>query len=164
MEKIEPFLKLKPKFNLLYMLLSKHIGTIIVLIFFGALTIPNGGAVYFLIILAVYLVYLAIRLLTINYRLQRTAYLFFEKKLVILKKYGKRREEKILYTDIDNMYLSNPNYFQSYFQTYLQKYFHMGDIVVKVKNKNFLTNQIRLESLTNIEKTVEDLVHIIYNK
>ncbi|MCL2859655.1 MAG: hypothetical protein FWF46_03630 [Oscillospiraceae bacterium] len=164
MEKIEPFLKLKPKFNLLYMLLSKHIGTIIVLIFFGALIIPNGGATYFFMIIVIYALYVIISLLISKYRIERTAYLFFEKQLVILKKYGNRREVKILYKDIDNMYLSNPKYFKSYFQTYLQKYFHMGDILIRLKNKNFLINQVKLGSLVNIEKVVEDLVHIIYNK
>ena len=164
MEKIEPFLKLKPKFNLLYMLLSKHIGTIIVLIFFGTLIVPNGGATYFFIIIIIYVLYVAISLLIISYKIERTAYLFFEKKLVILKKYGNRREEQILYKDIEDMYLSNPKYFKSYFQTYLQKYFHMGDILIKVKNKNFFTNQVKLSSLVDIEKVIEDLVHIIYNK
>ena len=155
MEKIEPFLKLKPKLNPLCVLSDKHIITFVALVVFGIPIVQNGMGLYYAAFMFFYIAYVAIRLVIANYKFSKTKYLFFEKKVVILKRYGKHSEDKVLYSDIADIKL---------FQTYLQKFFHIGDIVIILKNKNILTNQVRLDSLNNIEKVVEDLQHIIYDK
>lgn len=152
---IKPLLKLKPKFNLLTALSSKHLGTLATLIFIGVLLIQTSAvSVWYLIAgLAVYFVYLIIRMTWLKRKYKKTAYLFFEDKLFIIKKYGKQEQIMIPYNDIADIL---------FYQNYAQKIFGMGSLGVKILSGNFFNNIIMLESVEDLNGTIEKIRNIIY--
>lgn len=152
---IKPLLKLKPKFNLLTALSSKHLGTLATLIFIGVLLVQTSGVNvwYFIAVLAVYIVYLVIRMLWLKKKYKKTAYLFFEDRLFIIKKYGRQEQTMIPYNDIADIL---------FYQNYAQKLFGMGSLGVKISSGNFFNNIIMLESLEDLNGTIEKIRDILY--
>ena len=152
---IKPLLKLKPKFNLLTALSSKHLGTLATLIFIGVLLIQTSelSIWYFIAVLLVYLLYLSIRMLRLKNMYKKTSYLFFGDKLFIIKKYGRQEQIMIPYDDIADIL---------FYQNYAQKIFGMGSLGVKISSGNFFNNIIMLESLEDLKGAIEKIRDIIY--
>ena len=152
---IKPLLKVKPKFNLLVALLSGHIGTLATLIFIGIIVIQNTktSVWYFIAVLAIYLVYLVLKMLRTKWKYKKTAYLFFEDRLYIIKKYGRQEQIMIPYGDIVDIL---------FYQNYLQKLFGMGGLGIKIASGNFFNNIIMLESIENLNGTIENIRDILY--
>lgn len=154
-EPIKPLLKLKPKFNLLTALSSKYLGTLATLIFLGVLLVQNAGlnVWYFIAVLAIYLIYLAFRMISLKRKYKKTMYLFFEDRLYIFKKYGREEQTMIPYGDIVDIL---------FYQNYAQKLFGMGSLGVKIASGNFFNNIIMLESVQDLTGTIEKIKNILY--
>jgi len=154
-EPIQPLLKLKPKFNLLTALSSKHLGTLVTLIFIGILLVQSAGLNlwYFIAALAVYLVYLAVRMIDLKRKYKKTVYLFFEDRLYIFKKYGRQEQTMIPYDDIADIL---------FYQNYAQRIFGMGSLGVKISSGNIFNNIIMLESVQDLNGTIAKIRDILY--
>lgn len=152
---VKPLLKIKPKFNWLVALFSGHIGTLATLIFLGVVVVQNTklSIVYFIAVLAIYAMYLVFRALRLKWKYKRTVYLFFEDRLYILKKYGRQEQTMIPYGDIVDIL---------FYQNYLQRIFGMGGLGVKITSGNFFNNIIMLESVEDLNGTIENIRNILY--
>ena len=153
-EKVKPILKLKPKFNLL-VLASNYFVTLATLIFIAVLLVQTAAVniLYCVAIIGAYVLYMAVRVLIYKNHYKKTAYLFFETELVILKKYGKQEQIIIPYEDIADIL---------FYQNYAEKIFRMGQLGVKIRSGNFLNNIIMLEGINDLNGTIEKLKYILY--
>ena len=154
-EEVKPLLKLKPHFNLVTAASSKHLGTLATLIFIGVLFVQSNALElkYFLVILAIYLLYIAIKMFDTKRKYQKTIYLFFEDRMYIYKKYGRQEQVMIPYNDIADIL---------FYQNYAQKIFGMGNLGVKISSGNFFNNIIMLESLKDLNGSIEKIRNILY--
>ena len=163
-EQVKPLLKLKPKFNLLTAmtatsykgsLASNHLGTLITIIFIVVLLVQTEAIniKYAIALLAVYFIYLAIRMFMLKRKYKKTSYLFFEDRLYIIKKYGRNEQTLIPYNDIEDIL---------FYQNYSQRIFGMGSLGIKISSGNFFNNIIMLESLEDLNGAIEKIKNIIY--
>lgn len=154
-EEVKPILKLKPHFNLLTAVSSKHLGTLATLIFIGVLFVQSNALElkYFLAVLTIYLVYIAIKMFDTKRKYQKTIYLFFEDRMYIYKKYGRQEQVMIPYNDIADIL---------FYQNYAQKIFGMGSLGVKISSGNIFNNIIMLESLKDLNGSIEKIRNILY--
>lgn len=154
-EEIKPLLKLKPHFNLVTALSSKHLGTLATLIFIGVLFVQSNALEikYFILILAIYLLYLVIKMFNTKRKYKKTIYLFFEDRMYIYKKYGRQEQVMIPYNDIADVL---------FYQSYAQKIFGMGSLGVKISSGSFFNNIIMLESLKDLNGSIEKIRNILY--
>jgi len=154
-EEVKPLLKLKPHFNLLTAVSSKHLGTLATIIFLGVLFVQSKALelTYFLAILAIYLIYVAIKMFDTKRKYKKTMYLFFEDRMFIYKKYGKQEQVMIPYNDIADIL---------FYQNYAQKIFGMGSLGIKIKSGSFFNNIIMLESLKDLNGSIEKIRNILY--
>lgn len=152
---VKPLLKIKPKFNLLTALSSKHLGTLATAIFIGVLLVQTTefSIWYFILALAVYLIYLAIRMVSLKNKYKKTSYLFFEDRLYIVKKYGRQEQTMIPYNDIADIL---------FYQNYAQKIFGMGSLGIKISSGNFFNNIIMLDSVEDLNGTIEKIRDLLY--
>jgi len=154
-EEVKPLLKLKPHFNLITAASSKYLGTLVTLIFLGVLLVQTGGLEvwHFIIFLIVCLLYIAIRMLDMKRKYKKTMYLFFEDRMYIYKKYGKEEQIMIPYSDIVDII---------FYQDYAQKIFGMGRLGIKIASGSFFNNIIMLESLKDLNGSIEKIRNILY--
>lgn len=152
---VKPLLKIKPKFNLLTALSSKHLGTLATAIFIGVLLVQTTefSIWYFILALAVYLIYLAIRMVSLKNKYKKTSYLFFEDRIYIVKKYGRQEQTMIPYSDIADIL---------FYQNYAQKIFGMGSLGIKISSGSFFNNIIMLDSIENLNGTIEKIRDLLY--
>jgi len=154
-EQVKPLLKIKPQFNFLIELASKYLGTLATIIFISILLAQTAtvDVMYLIILVAIYVLYITIRLLLIKRKYKKTVYLFFEDSLYIIEKFGRHEQTIIPYSDIVDIL---------FYQNYAQRVIGMGRLGVKIASGKLFNNIIMLEAVPNLNKKIEKIKQILY--
>ena len=150
-EFIEPQLVIKPKFNALCILIDKYLFTTLAIIILLSITYSKQFLLMYVIIAIAYIAYIAISLLLINRKYKKTEYVFYDYKIAIKEK---SKETEIAYNEIKDFLL---------YQSSTQKMFNFGEITIKLKEDNILSKGIQLKGISNIDKAVAQIKHIVYD-
>ena len=151
-EREQPLLKIKPKFNLPFLLVTKFVASLAVIIFIGTLLVQNNPEVfkikYVILAVSIYVIYALIKLAIIRGRYNKTLYMFFQDRLVILKRYKRNGVEVIPYNQLEEII---------FLQNYVEHLFDLGRFGIKIDGTLAILNMPVLEGIGDFSKTVEKL-------
>jgi len=155
----EPLLTINPRFNAGVLFLSKHLLTLIALIFFMTmcLNIENteyGNIfIYFIIIIVCYLIYVVINIFKTKKQYRLVQYIFYDDKVMVLDKRKGHNDSVIYYNQMFDVVMT---------QNYIQKFFNQGDLVIKLSDAKFFSNNLVIFGIGNFDRTTQEIATIVY--
>lgn len=155
MEENEPLLVIQPKFNPIRYFLNKYLGTLLAIIFLMIITIKANLIIYFLVAIALYLIYILVRCIFTNRQYKKIQYLFYDDKLIILNRTRRGQDTVIYYNEMLDILMA---------QNYIQRFFDEGELVIKLEQGKVLAKTITLIGINKYKNTTQIIHDIVYGK
>lgn len=155
----EPLLTIRPQFNVVDYFIRKHLLTVIVIIALMIFTIAMNPqentqlAPYFLVALALYLIYVLIRAILLKRKYRLVQYMFFEDSLLVINRTRKGQDVVLAYNEIVDILM---------IQKFIQRFFDQGDLIVKLSEGKFFAKTLNLIGIGNFAKTTREISDIVY--
>ena len=155
----EPLLVIQPRFNAVEYFVRKYLLTLIVIIGLMIFTVSSNTeenlvfVPYFLIALALYLVYIFIRELMLARKYKLVQYLFFVDSLLVINRTRKGQDVVVAYNEIVDILM---------IQNFFKRMFNQGDLIVKLSEDRFFAKTLNLMGISNFDKRTKQIFDIIY--
>lgn len=152
MENEEPIVVIKPEYKFIYEFLNRSGITTVILLLLLIPVIRIGIMKYYLILMAIYIIFLIISTIFNKKNYASKTCKFYEDKLIYINDFIRHEEKEINYKNVKEI---------KYRQYFLQYLFKMGDIYISTNSGKFFDNGIFIYGISNIKEKYTEIKKII---
>lgn len=154
MENNKPKLVIKSEYNYLYEFLDRNGITTLILFILLFMSIQTKLILPYLIMIAIYIVFLVIASIFNKKKYNANEYKFYDDKIIYTDSFINRESKRIKYTDIKEIRIN---------QTFLQIPFKLGTISISTNSGKFFDNGILIVGVKNVNEIYQKVENIIEN-
>ena len=146
-------LTIKPKYNVLFNLLYKHMTTLLIIILILVVLIAENELVeYGVAILVIYILYLIANIIYNKIKYKNSIYKFYDNKLMYNNKLKDDDMIELEYKDMLQI---------RYGQTFLQTIFKLGTIMISTNNRKITKKIIFINGVKDVKLVYEKILKIL---